>query len=488
MAHAQPQPQPHAQPQVRARVTDLVVVLPGIMGSSLAAADGTPLWDLSAGALGRALRTFGRSVKGLRLPGDLGDDHPGDGVVPAGVMPDVHGIPGIWRGVDGYTGLLDWLERSFTLSRPTAATPGNLLVFPYDWRLSCRYNAGLLASRTARELERWRAYLYENREAEVVFVGHSLGGLVARDYVERLGGHEITRRLITLGTPHRGSLDSLAHLVNGLRKGWGRFGIDVTDFARSLPSLHQLVPDYACVKGPGGLAYARDLPGLPGADPGLLKDAARFHADLRTAADRPAPTELHPIAGIDQPTLTTAEFGDDDLLLPLWDIDGRDELGDGTVPRLSARPANAGNSGYAVAEAHTPCDQHGALQNNKGVRDALHGLLGHPLPFHRGGEDDGVPLGVLAPAYLPTGEPYEVAVTVPPGARRYDELLLEAELRPAAGGAGTPARTLRNLGGGRYAAVFGAPAPGGYRLTVRAAGRPGPTVTALSVVGGGADE
>lgn len=66
-------------------------------------------------------------------------------------------LPGVWRGVDGYTDLLDWLERSFTLSRPTAEAPGNLLVLPYDWRLSCRHNAGLPAARTAREPERRQA-------------------------------------------------------------------------------------------------------------------------------------------------------------------------------------------------------------------------------------------------------------------------------------------------------------------------------------------
>lgn len=37
-------------------------------------------------------------------------------------------------------------------------------------------------------------------------VGHSLGGLIARYYVQRLGGDERVHTLVTLGTPHRGSL------------------------------------------------------------------------------------------------------------------------------------------------------------------------------------------------------------------------------------------------------------------------------------------
>jgi triacylglycerol lipase len=37
-------------------------------------------------------------------------------------------------------------------------------------------------------------------------VGHSLGGLIARYYVQRLGGHEQVQTLVTLGTPHQGTL------------------------------------------------------------------------------------------------------------------------------------------------------------------------------------------------------------------------------------------------------------------------------------------
>jgi len=37
-------------------------------------------------------------------------------------------------------------------------------------------------------------------------VGHSLGGLIARYYVQRLGGDERVHTLVTLGTPHAGSL------------------------------------------------------------------------------------------------------------------------------------------------------------------------------------------------------------------------------------------------------------------------------------------
>lgn len=50
-------------------------------------------------------------------------------------------------------------------------------------------------------------------------IGHSLGGLIARYYVQRLGGHQHVRTLITLGTPHRGTeLARAGHLLPLVRQ------------------------------------------------------------------------------------------------------------------------------------------------------------------------------------------------------------------------------------------------------------------------------
>ncbi|MEV6581165.1 hypothetical protein AB0M92_23675 [Streptomyces sp. NPDC051582] len=441
----------------RAQVTDLVVVLPGILGSRLADAEGRAVWDLSGPALLRGLRSFGGSVSALRLPKDTGDGDPGDGVVPVGLMPDLHALPGIWHPVDGYTDLLRWLERHFTLS-----VSDNLLTFPYDWRLSCRNAAERLKGRIDLELERWRASAPERREARVVFLCHGMGGLVARHYAERLGGHEVTRRVITLGTPHRGSLRALADLVDG----GGLRDPEPGAFARSLPSLHQLVPDHACMEGPGGLAHVRDLPALPGVDEALLADAARFHADLRGTPPR---AELFAIAGAGQPTAVTARYAGDRLTL------ASEGDGDGTVPLPGgARPENGpagGRPGGPAAGSWAAYEQHGSLQNNKAVREALRGLLGEEpvLPPGAGQlSDPAARLGVRVPPVLSAGVPYEVTVTAPDDAR------LMAELRPADGGRPVT-RPLRSLGGGRHAAAFPPPEPGAYRLSV------GP-VTALSLI------
>ncbi|WP_236240363.1 triacylglycerol lipase [Streptomyces sp. CC228A] len=58
---------------------------------------------------------------------------------------------------------------------------------------------------------------------QVDLVGHSLGGLVARYYVQRLGGDERVRTVVTLGTPHSGTaavpLAGLHPLVRQMRPG-----------------------------------------------------------------------------------------------------------------------------------------------------------------------------------------------------------------------------------------------------------------------------
>ncbi|HJT37091.1 MAG TPA: alpha/beta fold hydrolase [Actinomycetota bacterium] len=47
--------------------------------------------------------------------------------------------------------------------------------------------------------------LQQTEATHVHLIGHSLGGLVARYYIQKLGGHEKVHTCITLGTPHRGT-------------------------------------------------------------------------------------------------------------------------------------------------------------------------------------------------------------------------------------------------------------------------------------------
>ena len=75
------------------------------------------------------------------------------------------------------------------------------------------------AARLAEEVE---LLVAETGYERIHVVGHSLGGLIARYYVTRLGGDERVHTLVTLGTPHQGTYNAYAwpsRLCRQLRPG-----------------------------------------------------------------------------------------------------------------------------------------------------------------------------------------------------------------------------------------------------------------------------
>ncbi|MGY2063866.1 hypothetical protein ACW9HQ_53960, partial [Nocardia gipuzkoensis] len=133
-----------------------------------------------------------------------------------------------------------------------------------------------------------------------------MGGLVARWCIEKCGIAEVTRKLITLGTPYRGAATAIDRLVNGIGGRLPRLGSNLTELARSLPSLYQLLPDYACTELDGSLRTLDEM-AIPELDSAMFADARDFHADLaRAEAARPQSLETtHAVVGVGQPTMTT---------------------------------------------------------------------------------------------------------------------------------------------------------------------------------------
>ncbi|MBP9751302.1 MAG: alpha/beta hydrolase [Candidatus Moranbacteria bacterium] len=77
----------------------------------------------------------------------------------------------------------------------------NLFPFPYDWRVTNKTSALYLQDKIEDVIQKTGV-------SKVDVVAHSMGGLVARSYVEELGEAryaDTIDQLITLGTPHRGS-------------------------------------------------------------------------------------------------------------------------------------------------------------------------------------------------------------------------------------------------------------------------------------------
>jgi hypothetical protein len=388
---------------------DLVVVLPGIMGSQLRQ-DGRLVWGPSAGSVVRAIASFGRSIQRLKLPDGIGDDHPHDGVEPAGLMPDLHLLPGLWTPVKGYDVLLKRL-RSLgyrDVSPDPAAPPGNLLPLGYDWRLSNRCTGEWIAAQAEPALDRWRAQGGPHADAQLVFVCHSMGGLAARWYIERCGGAAHTRKLLTLATPYRGAAKALEQLVNGVRQGLGPLALDLTGFARSLPSLHQLLPEYACLERDGDLAKTTET-AVPDLDTAMAGDAMRFHTQLQAAETaRPASlTATHAIVGIRQATPTTVRINGGRAQLRDT-YRGEDLAGDATVPLVGACRADVPMDSPTLRRVP---DKHGNLQRNHAALDELEGILtAQPIRVRATGQIDaqaGLPELILA------GEPLPVQVRLP---------------------------------------------------------------------------
>lgn len=57
----------------------------------------------------------------------------------------------------------------------------------------------------AAELGRWIEAAYP-AEARIDLLGFSIGGVIARTWIQRLGGHRRTRRFISVGSPQQGTL------------------------------------------------------------------------------------------------------------------------------------------------------------------------------------------------------------------------------------------------------------------------------------------
>ncbi|HEX8441237.1 esterase/lipase family protein, partial [Archangium sp.] len=259
---------------------DVVVLLPGLLGSVLER-DGKEVWGLSGGALLRAMTSFGGSVESLALESDSGGERADDGVVATKVLPDTQLLPGFWK-VDGYTKVAQTLQSRFGL------IPGqNFFEFPYDWRRDIRITAKRLEREARGWLHDWRQKYGGDKESRLLLVGHSMGGIVSRYFLECLGGWQYTRALITFGTPHRGSFMALQALSLGFRKSLGPVKLfDLSAMVRSLPSAYQLLPTYRCIQLPdGSLVRPGEAQGIPNLDPAKAAAGLAFQQEIVSAME-----------------------------------------------------------------------------------------------------------------------------------------------------------------------------------------------------------
>jgi pimeloyl-ACP methyl ester carboxylesterase len=433
---------------------DVVVLLPGISGSVLKK-DGRVLWGYSARTIATALFTQGRNMQALALPhDDPAVDDLGDGITADALMSDLHLLPGIWK-IDGYTKITKALLDAFELTEGR-----NFFHFPYDWRRDNRVAARKLARESSGWLEAWRASS-GNADARLILIGHSMGGLVSRYFLECMEGWKVTKALVTFGTPYRGSLNALDGLANGTKMG----PVDLSNLPRQFTAVYQLLPIFECYDaGDGNLRRVGETDGIPNLDAAKAKSALAFHREIEQAveANRRLPQyqaegyQIYPVVGIAQQTNLSARLAGRGV--EMMDTYRGEALGgDGTVPRVSAVPLELSNSPTSITYAGT---KHGSLQNADAVLQHLSGVLSGmliDLGDFRGPETK-VMLEIEDVIF--EGEP--VAVRARPTT---SDVALEAALWRS--GEGAPVERLPLPSAGDWQRVeFAPPAPGSYRVTV----------------------
>jgi len=407
----------------RKAMRDVIVMLPGITGSVLQR-DGQDVWNISGGAVLRALLSLGGAIRQLALAEDPPDaDDLGDGVTAPRIMHDVHLIPGLWK-IDGYTKCVRHVTDVFDVE-----IGKNFFEFPYDWRRDNRVAARKLARDSHAWLQAWR-HETGAEDARLILVGHSMGGLVARYFLEVLGGWRDTRALVTFGTPYRGSLNAVGTLTNGLRKKIGPVGIDLSPMVRSFTSVYQLLPIYPCCDaGDGRLVRVAEAV-VPNVDQAKAQAALEFHREIERAVTANREDEeyrdrgyrIRPVVGTSQPTSQSARLAGSRIEM-LRAYDGRDLGGDGTVPRVSATPIEV----EAETNVMFAAERHASLQNDDPVLVQLTGILSG-IDINHGAFRDAIPtigLGLdLDDMYAPD-EP--IAVRVTPERPPSQPLMVEVE-------------------------------------------------------------
>lgn len=224
----------------------------------------------------------------------------------------------------------------------------DLFEFAYDWRQDCRRSAAALQTQVAR----WRP-----DGGPVVVLAHSMGGLVARYWIERLGGAAQVRHLVLFGSPGGGTPFAFEWLVQGVPfLPWLSMGLrrKLAALLQTMPSMYQLLPRNPFVAAADGspidIFAERDW--LPDRFHPLLDDALAFHAELGERCSVPALC----IAGTGTATTTRAVVAGSGTAR--WEniVFERAEVGDGMVPAASATLPGAESHLVACGHEDLLCD------------------------------------------------------------------------------------------------------------------------------------
>lgn len=451
-----------------------LVIVPGYMGSTLRDRNtGQTVWVDFSSAPVNPLR-WDDWIAGLIQSMNW----PNDAIEATGILNDVVVVLP-WAKQEQYGRLFVALEQMGYRADPArhAERERNVYAFPYDWRQDNRISARQLAE----AIERWRDY---HPGAQAWIIAHSNGGLVARWYIEKLGGKDRVGRLILMGSPWDGTPKIMRMLFGGIdtlfRRGLNPISIRerTRDLIRTFPSAYQLIPAQG--------KFLRDTDDQPVnpfadrrwlADPrhhALLEDGLRFNQELGNTLS----VDTLCFFGRRRPTTTggvvQARAG------ALWsDIDWlTTDAGDGAIPEYSAVNPNAQGRFPFVAA-------HGDIYVAPPVLEFLRWELIDR--YDMGAPKAALTTDRLAVVFEPaqevvaTAEPFGVWATIERNAEQPDPIsgaTVRVEMRwrqplpgnppgqaPASLPASLPKSTLTEVRPGRYEGQLIAPdAPGYYQL------------------------
>jgi pSer/pThr/pTyr-binding forkhead associated (FHA) protein len=311
-----------------------IVVVPGFGGSNL--------W--------RGNEQVWPSLKLLGQPDPLRIERP---LEARGIVNQMVVVPGLLK-LDQYSALTEYLRQylGYEVGR-------DLLEFSYDFRQDNRRSAAELRA----AIDQW------NVTGPITIIAHSMGCLIARYYVERLGGKRNVERVVLLGGPHSGTPYAFAGLLTGPNLlPLGMMNVRWRQQLATFPSWYQILPTYHCVStGDTPLDVLADDSWVPERYRPLLHDAHRFRQELGTHSSVPAVCifgyGIKTVAGARVERAATGEVVKADFQFT--------DDGDGTIPQHSAI--------LQGAEIHPVQQQHGSLFVDDDVRMRLKLELTRPI-------------------------------------------------------------------------------------------------------------
>jgi pSer/pThr/pTyr-binding forkhead associated (FHA) protein len=198
-----------------------------------------------------------------------------------GIVDEVVVVPGLVE-IESYSRIHNYLDDTleYTLGK-------DLLEFAYDWRDDIR----LAAQKLAQMVEAWSI------TAPVTIIAHSLGCLVSRYYVDRLGGHRKVRKLLLVGDPVYGTLnaflsvfpENLSRLESFISSVSGSLLENIRQTLASFPVQYQMLPTYPAIFDSYGqpVDLYEDRSWLPKERQALLQASYELRQELNSQATIP---------------------------------------------------------------------------------------------------------------------------------------------------------------------------------------------------------